>query len=78
MAVVLVFEFDFTFFIFRLDIGVPIVDPQYGNGENVVVDNLKFRSLIQTSVRGYPFEKIYQSRKSSRARLSFFVGRPSP
>ena len=49
------FRFDFTFFIFRLDIGVPIVDPQYGNGENVVVDNLKFRSLISNFGIGYPF-----------------------
>jgi hypothetical protein len=49
------FRFDFTFFIFRFDLGVPIVDPQYGQGQNVVVGNLKLKSLISNFGIGYPF-----------------------
>ncbi|HNU48552.1 MAG TPA: hypothetical protein PKM40_06945, partial [Bacteroidia bacterium] len=49
------FRFDFTFFIFRLDIGVPIVDPQYKSDDKVIVDEVKPRSLIYNFGIGYPF-----------------------
>ena len=49
------FRFDFTFFIFRLDIGVPIVDPQYKGDDKMVADEVKPRSLIYNFGIGYPF-----------------------
>ncbi len=49
------FRFDFTFFIFRLDIGVPMVDPRFDRKNKWVVKNLNGRDLNFNFGIGYPF-----------------------
>ncbi|MDA3823260.1 MAG: BamA/TamA family outer membrane protein, partial [Bacteroidales bacterium] len=50
-------RFDFNFFIFRVDIGVPLVDPSYPEGERWVPanTNLKWNDLGYNFAIGYPF-----------------------
>ncbi len=51
------FRFDFNFFVFRMDVGVPLVDPSYPEGSRwVPADNdLKWNDLGYNFAIGYPF-----------------------
>lgn len=49
------FRFDFTFFIFRLDLGVPMVDPRYEKSDKWVIKHLNGRDLNFNFGIGYPF-----------------------
>lgn len=49
------FRFDFTFFIFRLDIGVPLRDPSYPLTERWMFNKLEFSDLQYNFGIGYPF-----------------------
>lgn len=49
------FRFDFTFFIFRLDIGVPIVDPHYPVARKWVISRFGLTDLNFNFGIGYPF-----------------------
>jgi surface antigen Omp85-like protein len=49
------FRFDFTFFIFRVDGGVPVRDPSLPKAERWVLDDTKFSSVIYNFGIGYPF-----------------------
>ncbi len=50
-------RFDFNFFIFRFDIGVPLVDPAYPEGERWLPGNagVKWDDLAFNIAIGYPF-----------------------
>jgi hypothetical protein len=50
-------RFDFNFFIFRFDIGVPLVDPSYPLGERWLPNHsgIKFEDLAYNFAIGYPF-----------------------
>jgi len=48
-------RFDFTYFIFRLDGGIPIRDPSYPNDERWRFDYLRFNQFIINFGIGYPF-----------------------
>jgi len=48
-------RFDFTFFIFRIDAGVPLKDPSRDPGDRWVFKHLKPRSVIYNFGIGYPF-----------------------
>lgn len=50
-------RFDFNFFIFRFDIGVPLVDPSYPLGERWLPGNsgIQFNDLAYNIAIGYPF-----------------------
>jgi outer membrane protein assembly factor BamA len=49
------FRFDFTFFIFRLDVGVPLKDPAFPEGERWLFKSLQFKDLTYNLGIGYPF-----------------------
>lgn len=49
------FRFDFTFFIFRLDIGVPLRDPSYPLSERWIFKKVGFSDLQYNFGIGYPF-----------------------
>ncbi|HNR20696.1 MAG TPA: BamA/TamA family outer membrane protein [Bacteroidia bacterium] len=49
------FRFDFTFFIFRLDVGVPLKDPSLPEGERWLFKNLQPKDLTYNLGIGYPF-----------------------
>ncbi len=51
------FRFDFNFFVFRIDLGVPLVDPSYPEGARWVPANndLKWNDLGYNFAIGYPF-----------------------
>jgi outer membrane protein assembly factor BamA len=49
------FRFDFTYFVFRIDLGVPIRDPARGLGDEWTTREISFnRMTIQVGI-GYPF-----------------------
>ncbi len=48
-------RFDFTYFIFRLDAGIPIVDPGFPKGEQWRFNYLKFSDFVVNFGIGYPF-----------------------
>jgi hypothetical protein len=48
-------RFDFTYFIFRLDAGIPIVDPAYPSGSRWRFNYLRFSDFIVNFGIGYPF-----------------------
>ncbi len=50
-------RFDFNFFIFRVDLGIPMVDPSYPEGERWVPahDELQWNDLGYNFAIGYPF-----------------------
>ena len=48
-------RFDFTYFIFRLDAGIPLRDPAYPQDERWRVSYLQFRQFIINFGIGYPF-----------------------
>ena len=48
-------RFDFTYFIFRLDAGIPIRDPAYSSGDRWRFNYLKFNQFIINFGIGYPF-----------------------
>lgn len=49
------FRFDFTFFIFRLDVGVPLKDPALPEGSRWLFKSLQLRDLTYNLGIGYPF-----------------------
>lgn len=49
------FRFDFTFFIFRLDVGVPLKDPSFPEGERWLFKRLQPKDLTYNLGIGYPF-----------------------
>jgi len=48
-------RFDFTYFIFRLDAGIPLRDPSFPNNERWRYNYLKFNQFIINFGIGYPF-----------------------
>jgi len=48
-------RFDFTYFIFRLDAGIPLRDPSFPNSERWRFNYLKFNQFIINFGIGYPF-----------------------
>ena len=46
---------DFSFFIFRLDVATPIVDPMYPEGHRTRINYLSWRDLVWNFGIGYPF-----------------------
>jgi outer membrane protein assembly factor BamA len=50
-------RFDFNFFVFRFDLGIPLVDPSYPEGDRWVPSNndLKWNDLGYNFAIGYPF-----------------------
>lgn len=48
-------RFDFSFFIFRIDVGFPIKQPQEPDHYGFAFDKLKFKSGIWNFAIGYPF-----------------------
>ena len=48
-------RFDFSFFLFRLDAAVPIVNPAYPEGERWRIDKLQFKDFVLNFGIGYPF-----------------------
>ncbi len=50
-------RFDFNFFVFRVDLGIPMVDPSYPEGQRWVPSNqnLKWNDLGYNFAIGYPF-----------------------
>jgi hypothetical protein len=48
-------RFDFTFFIFRIDGGIPLRDPSRDEGDRWVIDGIKFNTVIYNFGIGYPF-----------------------
>lgn len=50
-------RFDFNFFVFRIDIGIPLVDPSFPEGKRWVPTNadLKWNDLGYNFAIGYPF-----------------------
>ena len=48
-------RFDFSYFIFRLDAGIPLRDPAYPEGERWRVSYLQFRQFVINFGIGYPF-----------------------
>lgn len=48
-------RFDFTYFIFRLDAGIPLRDPSYPESERWRYNYLKFKQFIINFGIGYPF-----------------------
>ena len=48
-------RFDFSYFIFRLDAGIPIRDPAYSNEERWRFDYLRFDQFVINFGIGYPF-----------------------
>jgi len=49
------FRFDFTFFIFRIDGGIPLRNPSEPKGQRWVMDDAKFSSVVYNFGIGYPF-----------------------
>jgi outer membrane protein assembly factor BamA len=49
------FRFDFTFFIFRLDVGVPLKDPSLPEGDRWLVKEIQPKDLTYNFGIGYPF-----------------------
>lgn len=48
-------RFDFSMFIFRLDLGFPIKQPQYNKNYGFAFDQLKWKSGVWNIAIGYPF-----------------------
>jgi outer membrane protein assembly factor BamA len=49
------FRFDFTYFVFRLDAALPILDPARPGGEYYVLPRARVSSLVWNFSIGYPF-----------------------
>ncbi|MBK7763823.1 MAG: BamA/TamA family outer membrane protein [Bacteroidetes bacterium] len=48
-------RFDFSFFVFRVDVGFPIKQPQISSNYGFVIDKMKFSSGLWNLALGYPF-----------------------
>jgi hypothetical protein len=46
---------DFTFFIFRIDAGVPLKDPGRASNDRWMIGDLKLKSVNYNFGIGYPF-----------------------
>ncbi|MBL0341903.1 MAG: hypothetical protein IPP71_13780 [Bacteroidetes bacterium] len=49
------FRLDFTFFIFRLDVGIPLKDPGRDEGDRWLFGDLKPKTVVYNFGIGYPF-----------------------
>lgn len=46
---------DFSYFIFRIDFAIPVIDPAYPEGQRIRVNYLHFRDIVGNFGIGYPF-----------------------